>query len=139
MAREVARLISGGKCEGECIVTSFSQGALREIRRANPNIRTGLIVATALGDVTRFEGELLSLRADRLTDTVLRQAHRQGLELHLWGISRERDMVRQILRGVDNLITGEPDLLIRVRSQLAEMSDAERLVLGSRVLLGLKE
>ena len=96
-------------------------------------------MATALGDVTRFEGELLSLRADRLTDTVLRQAHRQGLELHLWGISRERDMVRQILRGVDNLITGEPDLLIRVRSQLAEMSDAERLVLGSRVLLGLKE
>ena len=89
VAREVARLISGGKCEGECIVTSFSQGALREIRRANPNIRTGLIVATALGDVTRFEGELLSLRADRLTDTVLRQAHRQGLELHLWGISRE--------------------------------------------------
>ena len=139
VAREVARLISEGKCEGDCIVTSFSQAALREIRRANPNIRTGLIVATALGDVTRFEGELLSLRADRLTDTVLRQAHRQGLELHLWGISRERDMVRQILRGVDNLITGDPDLLIRVRSQLAEMSDAERLVLGSRVLLGLKE
>jgi hypothetical protein len=38
---------------------------------------------------------------------------------------------------VDNIITDDPDLLIRVRGEWASLTGAERLLLASRLLLGL--
>ncbi len=46
-------------------------------------------------------------------------------------------MARLIKRGVDNLITDDPDLAIRVRDEWASLSGTERLVQASRLLLGL--
>ena len=46
-------------------------------------------------------------------------------------------MRQLILRGVDNIITSDPDLAIQVRAEWASLTDAERLVLSSRLLLGL--
>jgi len=40
-------------------------------------------------------------------------------------------------RGVDNIITDDPDLLIQVRSEWASRTGAERLLVASRLLLGL--
>jgi hypothetical protein len=38
---------------------------------------------------------------------------------------------------VDNLITSDPDLAIRVRDEWTSLTGTERLVLASRLLLGL--
>jgi hypothetical protein len=38
---------------------------------------------------------------------------------------------------VNNLITSDPDLAIRVRGEWASLTESERLVLASRLLLGL--
>jgi hypothetical protein len=46
-------------------------------------------------------------------------------------------MARQVKRGVDNIITSDPDLAIRVRDEWAGLTGAERLVLAARLLLGL--
>lgn len=52
LAHAVARLITEQRFENDCLVTSFDLPALREVERLNPKIRTGLIVATALGPRT---------------------------------------------------------------------------------------
>ena len=109
-----------------------------EVRRSNSDVRTGVIIATAVGDVTRLEGEVLSVRADWLTDPVLRSAHKRGQEVHVWTVNDERQMVRLMMRGVDNILTSDPDLLIRVRKKWSDLTDAEELVLASRILLGLE-
>jgi hypothetical protein len=46
-------------------------------------------------------------------------------------------MTRQIKRGVNNIITSDPDLAIRVRDEWADLNGIERLVIASRLLLGL--
>jgi hypothetical protein len=38
---------------------------------------------------------------------------------------------------VDNIMTNDPDLAIRVRDEWASLSGTERLLLASRLLLGL--
>jgi glycerophosphoryl diester phosphodiesterase len=136
-AREVARVVSDKGFECDCVVTSFSHDALLEARRHNPRLRTGLIVAHALGDVTRLDVEILSVRADWLTDDVLHRAHRRGQEVHVWTVNDERQMVRLMNRGVDNILTSDPDLLIRVRGEWAGLTGAGQLVMAARVLLGL--
>jgi glycerophosphoryl diester phosphodiesterase len=51
LARDVARLVREQDFESDCLVTSFNYDALLEVKRHNPRLRTGLIVAHALGDV----------------------------------------------------------------------------------------
>lgn len=137
LAVDVARLVGEEGFEAECVVTSFEYDALREARGVNPALRTGLIVAHAIGDVSRVEVEVLSVRADFLSDELARSAHRAGREVHVWTVNDPRQMARLIQRGADNLITSDPDLAIRVRDEWAALTEAERLLLTSRLLLGL--
>jgi glycerophosphoryl diester phosphodiesterase len=137
LAGEVARILREEDFESDCLVTSLDYDALREAKQHNPRLRIGLTIAHALGDVSRLEVDALSVRADFLSDEVLRAAHRHGQEVHVWTINDPRQMTRQMMRGVDNIITSDPDLAVRVRDEWAGMTGTERLVLASRLLLGL--
>jgi glycerophosphoryl diester phosphodiesterase len=137
LAREVVRLVREQDFESDCLVTSFNYDALLEVKRHNPRLRTGLVVAKALGDVSRLEVEVLSVRAGALTDAMLRAAHRLGMEVHVWTVNDPREMTRLIKRGADNILTSDPDLAIRVRDEWANLTGTERLLLASRLLLGL--
>lgn len=133
----VVEQITNHEFESDCIVTTFKYETLLELKRLNPRLKTGQIIAHALGDVSQLEVDALSVRANWLTDPVHRQAHRQGMEVHVWTVNDVPDMYRLIKRGVDNIITDDPDLLIRVRNQWQSLTATERLVLASRLLLGL--
>jgi glycerophosphoryl diester phosphodiesterase len=137
LARVVARIVRNQDFESSCLITCFNRDALLEVRRHNPRLRTGLIVAHAVGDVSRMEVEALSVRADWLTGEVLRAAHSHGQEVHVWTVNDPRQMARFIKQGVDNILTSDLDLLIRVRAEWGDMTAGERLVLASRLLLGL--
>jgi glycerophosphoryl diester phosphodiesterase len=137
LIRAVADILREQDFESDCLITSLDYDALLEVKRHNPRLRTGLIVAYALGDVSRLEVEALSVRADFLSDEVLRAAHRHGREVHAWTVNDAGQMTRLMKRGVDNIITSDPDLAIRVRDEWASLTGTERLVLASRVLLGL--
>jgi glycerophosphoryl diester phosphodiesterase len=80
---------------------------------------------------------VLSVRAEALSDEVLREAHRRGKEVHVWTVNDARQMARLMKRGVDNIITDDPDILIRARDEWASLTGSQRLVLASRLLLGL--
>ena len=67
----------------------------------------------------------------------MRAAHRLGREVHVWTVNDARQMTQVMKRGVDNIITSDPDLAIQVRSKWENLTGTERLVLASRLLLGL--
>jgi glycerophosphoryl diester phosphodiesterase len=137
LARRVAEIVREQNVEPDCLVTSLNYDALQEAKRHNPHLRTGLTVAHSLGDVSRLEVDALSVRADFLSDEVLRAARRHGREVHVWTVNDAREMTRLMKRGVDNIITSDPDLAVRTRDEWASLTGAERLVLASRLLLGL--
>jgi glycerophosphoryl diester phosphodiesterase len=137
LAHAVADLLRERHCESDCLVTSLNYEGLVEAKQSNSRLRTGLTVAHALGDVSRLEVEAISVRSDFLSDELLRAAHRRGREVHVWTVNEARQMSQLMKRGVDNLITSDPDLALRVRDELANLTDSERLVLASRLLLGL--
>jgi glycerophosphoryl diester phosphodiesterase len=100
-------------------------------------LRTGLIVAFTLRDVGRLGLFALSVRAESLSDEPIRAAHRAGQEVHVWTVSDAGQLGRLIKRAVDNIITDDPDTLIRVRDHWARLTQTERLLLAARLLLGL--
>jgi glycerophosphoryl diester phosphodiesterase len=137
LAEAVAGIVRDEHFESECLVTSFEYDALEEVKRRVPGVRTGLIVAHALGDISRLDVDVFNVRADHLSDDLIREAHRRGRQVHVWTVNDPREMIRFMKRGVDNILTSDPDLLIRVRAEWTALSGPERLLLASRLLLGL--
>jgi glycerophosphoryl diester phosphodiesterase len=137
LAGEVARLVRDRNATEETLVTSFDYAALREVKRVNPRQRIGIIVAHSLGDLGRLEVDALSVRADHLNDATIRSAHRLEREVHVWSVNNRADVSRWIKRGVDNLITSDPDLAVEVRREWSEWTDAEQLLHSSQLLLGI--
>ena len=123
--------------ESDCLITSLNYDALVEVKQREPRLLTGIIVAHALGDINRLEVDALSVRADFLTDQLMHSAHRDGKEVHVWTVNEARQMFALMKRGVDNIITSDPDLAVQVRDEWANLSGTERMVLASRLLLGL--
>ena len=137
LVREVVDIVREHNFESDCLVTSLDYDALLEVRQRDPRLRTGIIVAHALGDINRLEVDVLSVRADFLSDQMLRSAHGDGKKVHVWTVNEARQMFGLMKRGVDNIITSDPDLAVQVRNDWASLSGPERLVLASRLLLGL--
>jgi glycerophosphoryl diester phosphodiesterase len=137
LAPAVARLLRAEKFEHDCVVTSFNLAALQSMKQIDPDIRIGLIVGQALGNLGRVEIDLFSVRADFLPDSLIRSARRTNREIHVWTVNDAPTMNRLIKRGVHNLITDDPDLGVRVRDEWSNLSAAEQVVLASRLLLGL--
>ncbi len=137
LTAKVVDLIREEEFESECIVTSLSHDACVDVKQLHPEIRTGLIVAHALGNLSRLEMDVLSIRADFLSPQILKAARRADREVHVWTVNQPRRMVEMMMRGVDNMMTSDPDLGVRVRDEWQGMYSAERLLLAARLLLGL--
>jgi glycerophosphoryl diester phosphodiesterase len=130
LARAVAGLIRAHDFEGGCFVTSLDRRAVEEAKRQNPGLRTGAIVSAAVGDVTRLEVDVLSIRAGLISDALLDRAHGAGREVHAWTIDDPAAMARLIDQGVDGIITNEPAAALAVRVERQSLPDWQRLVLS---------
>lgn len=138
LAQAVAQIVREQHFETQCIVTSLSHEALIEVRRHAPDLPVGLIVGQSIGDVNRLQVDALSVRADHLSDAMIRAAHLQSRQVMVWGMDGERQMLRQLQRGVDNLITSDPEPALQLRDRWQAYSDSERLAIALRLLLTLQ-
>ncbi len=57
--------------------------------------------------------------------------------MHVWTVNDPLVSARLIKRGVDNILTSDPDMVIGVRNEWANLTSAERFMQSSRLLLGL--
>jgi glycerophosphoryl diester phosphodiesterase len=118
----------------QVVITSLDYAALKQVESLEPRLRTGHIVTAAVGNVLRTEADFLSLSAARATPSLIRRAHAAGKEVHVWTVNEPELMLRMIERGVDNVITDDPALLVRVMQERKGLSRAEILGLRLRVL-----
>jgi len=118
----------------QAVITSLDYAALQQVESIEPTLRTGHIVTAAVGDVVRTEADFLSLSSAKATRALVRRAHAAGKEVHVWTVNKPEVMLRMIERGVDNVITDDPALFVRVMRERNALSTSEILGLGLRVL-----
>jgi glycerophosphoryl diester phosphodiesterase len=135
LAGKVAQIISGNDFTRECIVTSLDYLALLEIKKILPEVSTGLILFRSAGDVLRTHTDLLSIHASQATKRIIRSAHRQGKQIHVWTVNDWNNAISMIERGVDNIITDKPDYLNELLRIWEGLSDIEKITLMFRNLL----
>ena len=115
-------------------LTVKDYATLKQVESLEPRLRTGHIVTAAVGNVVRTEADFLSLNAAQATPSLIRRAHAAGKEVHVWTVNEPEVMLRMIERGVDNVITDDPALLVRVMQERKGLTRAEILGLRLRVL-----
>jgi glycerophosphoryl diester phosphodiesterase len=118
----------------QVVITSLDYAALKQVESLEPSLRTGHIVTAAVGNVLRTEADFLSLNSARATASLVRKAHAAGKDVHVWTVNKPEVMLRMIERGVDNIITDDPALLVRVMKERKTLDKAEILGLRLRVL-----
>jgi glycerophosphoryl diester phosphodiesterase len=130
LAHAVAELIRSRDFESDCFVTSLDHQAVTEARHRDPRLRTGAIISAAVGNIARLDVAVLSVRTGLITDLLLDDAHTAGREVHVWTIDDPAVMARLIDRGIDGIITNEPALALKVRSERQELPTWQRLALN---------
>jgi len=118
----------------QAVITSLNAAALREIKAIEPRLKTGQIVAAAVGDVSRADANFLCLNSARPSSAMVRRAHAAGKEVHVWTVNSAEVVLRMIERGVDNIVTDDPALAMQIVQKRRELAPAERLALRLRVL-----
>ena len=138
LAVDVVRLVEREHFESQCIVSSLNYEALMEVRRYNPRIHTAAIVTLAIGDIDRLDVDALSVNAKSLSNRLICAARAQHKDVYAWTVDDPRQMIKLIERGVSNILTNVPDVLVRLRTEFAGLSHIERRLLAARYLLGLE-
>lgn len=110
----VAELLDAHGMADSAIVTSFDREAVRRVKAANPEVRTGLIIGRKKAfreDVWEEDVDVLSLKSKWITRKMVDQATQAGKEVHAWTVNSKTEMTRMMRLGVASVITDHPEAL----------------------------
>ncbi len=111
---EVLNLIIPKELEGNVIIVSFNEDALRKVRELNNVVETGLIYVRHKNPIKTA----LELRANyllplyRFAHTAdVQKAHNNGLKVMVWTINTREEVLEYAKKGVDGIASDKPDIL----------------------------
>ena len=115
---KVIRLIKENKIENSVIITSEIFSVLRKIRRLSPTIKAE-VSGMSFGEKISLEKVIekaKNIRAHAIsphytvtTERVVKEAHRNNFEVHVWTVNNQKDIERMKEIGVDGITSDCPD------------------------------
>jgi glycerophosphoryl diester phosphodiesterase len=106
------------------VVLSFSAGILRNVRRIDKTVMTGLLfdsmkngVGAVLDRALDIGVRQLAPRGDLVTSELLAKARRHDLQVVCWTVNDAQQMRKLVAVGVDGIMTDYPDRLAAVVSE----------------------
>lgn len=136
LVKKTVDLIHRKRFSEHCIVISLDYQALQEVRKRDPELLLGYLVAESIGNLTKADVEILMVRWSLAKPLLIGEARRRGKPIFAWTVDDPKLMVRLWNRGVASVITNDPKLMVQKREEVRQMSDVERLLLRARYLLG---
>lgn len=107
----VVALIEEYDMEKQCVITSTDRKYLEQVKELNPDLRTGYIVSAAYGNYFNDDSvDFFSVRSSYLSESIVREAHSYGKEIHAWTVNSVKELNRMKRIQVDNVITDNPIL-----------------------------
>ena len=111
LEESVAELIEEYDMVDECVVTSFQAKALKNIKKFNPDIKTGYILHVAYGDFSNLSyADALSVNYSFATESFIETAHDADMEVYAWTVNTAEAINDMLENGADMIITDDPVL-----------------------------
>ena len=138
LEERVAGIVEACGMESDVVVMSLKPAVVKRMKSLRPDWTVGLLMSVSVGDASTLEADFLAVNARFVSRGFVRRAHRAGKQVFVWTTNDAVSISRMIGRGVDGVITDDPDLARRVIVQRAALSPVERVVLELAELLGVE-
>ncbi|WP_282129524.1 glycerophosphodiester phosphodiesterase family protein [Roseobacter litoralis] len=129
LEKRVIALVEAAGMQDQIATMSLKYPAVQKMRALRPDWRSGVLAATAVGDLSGLDGDFLAVSAGRVSARLLAQAQSVGKDVYAWTVNDAVSMSRMISLGVDGLITDKPKLAREVIAYHKTLSTPERLML----------
>lgn len=119
MAADVVAAIQGDTKSRRLIVSSFNGEVLSEVKKLDATIPAGLLTISAddYDKATARGLDALNIQALGASAASIAVIHNKGLDANVWTVNDENMLRNMIDFGVDMVITDEPDLLAKVKTE----------------------
>jgi glycerophosphoryl diester phosphodiesterase len=134
--RVIAEVEAAGMAD-QVALMSLKYPSVQKAITLRPDWRSGVLAASAVGDLARLDGDFLAVRAAMAQPGLLRRLHAADKEIYVWTVNDPLEMSKMISKGVDGIITDEPGMARQVLEARAGLSQPERMVLWLIEELGL--
>jgi glycerophosphoryl diester phosphodiesterase len=135
LVESVVKIIRDHKFDAQCVITSLNYDGLIKVKKLNPDLTTGFIIAKSIGNMFRVDTDFLSLASGIVNADVVAAARKRKMEVHVWTVNRPDGMSYFINLGVDNIITDYPAKLVAVINERASLNDVEKFLLVAADML----
>jgi len=128
LVEKVLALIDEYDMEHQCVIQSSDYQYLRQVKEFNPNLTTGYILSTAIGNY--YDNEYIDffcVRSAFVTRSTVNQAHAAGKEIFAWTVNSKDELERMKRIQVDTIITDYP---IRAREILYRQEQEDFLLMN---------
>jgi glycerophosphoryl diester phosphodiesterase len=117
----VLSVLADHAVEDRVVIASFDDATIEAVRAANPNLLTamsGMEMAEFVGmmDSPDYQPPCQFMQSpwDISSQAFIDRAHELGMKVHPWTVDESGLMMELIERGVDGIMTDDPELLVQV-------------------------
>jgi glycerophosphoryl diester phosphodiesterase len=135
LENRVIALVEEAGMADEIATMSLKYPAVQTMQRLRPDWRTGVLAATAIGNLAGLQGDFLAVNTHQVSTGLVARADAAGKDVYAWTVNDPATMSRMISLGVDGLITDFPAQAREVVADYKALPTASRLLLalGNRV------
>ncbi len=97
------------------VVSSFLPGVLTEVHQRDEQVPLGLICENArqLAQWPKLPVSFVIPHFKLTSKELIEDLHRAGKQVVVWTVNREEDVRRLVARGVDGVVSDDPEMLLR--------------------------
>lgn len=129
LAEKTVELVRNFDMETEVVYKSLNYSAVQQLRGLTDSIPVGYVSAAAVGDISRLPIDFLSIFHQNVTPQLVRSIKNRDQQIYAWTVNDRDDAIAVLLKGVDGIITDDPEMAIRLINEIAMLSPAERILL----------
>lgn len=127
--KDVVELIKKYDFIDRCVVTSQVYSAVENVKKIDSNIKTLYVMSVAIGDITNLEyADNFSVEATNVNEELVNLVHSKGKKLFVWTINTKENINKMIDLGVDNIITDDYPLAVRLVKEYKNSNLIEKLI-----------
>ena len=127
--KDVVELIKKYDFIDRCVVTSQVYSAVENVKKIDSNIKTLYVMSVAIGDITNLEyADNFSVEATNVNEELVNLVHSKGKKLFVWTINTKDNINKMIDLGVDNIITDDYPLAVRLVKEYKNSNLIEKLI-----------
>ena len=111
LVKNTVRIIEKYNMVNDCVITSFSESALKAVKTYNQEIKVGYILSAAYGDFYDMKNvDFFSVNAAFLSKRTIDAIHNSGKRVYAWTVNNKESIKNLTNKGVDGIITDNPVL-----------------------------